>query len=96
MFCVVQLTWVPNELEGFDVAVFEGVERLSEPRGWLYKLWEVVVPGGLLFFYSSQQHWNNSTLQPHIQKWWVMFLTHCQCEALMCMKWNVMCMKYVA
>lgn len=64
-----QLTWIPNELEGFNVAVFEYLERFNEPRGWLYKLWEVVVPGGLLVFTTSQQHWNISNIQSHIGKW---------------------------
>ena len=65
LYCL-QLTWVPNELEGFDVAVFESVERLSEPRGWLYKLWEVVLPGGLLVFSSS---WNPSHTLSFIGQW---------------------------
>jgi 5-histidylcysteine sulfoxide synthase len=64
-----QLTWVPNKLEGFDVAVFEGVERLSEPRGWLNKLWEVVVPGGLLVFSSSSSLWDSSSLPPLLGEW---------------------------
>ena len=66
----VQMTWVPNELEGFDVAVFESVERLNEPRGWLYKLWEVVVPGGLLIFSSSHSTWNTSHILSYIGKWY--------------------------
>ena len=66
--CVSQLTWVPNELEGFDVAVFECVERLSEPRGWLYKLWEVVVPGGLLVVTTSHD-WDCSKIESFIGKW---------------------------
>jgi 5-histidylcysteine sulfoxide synthase len=64
-----QLTWVPNELDGFDVVVFESVERLSEPRGWLYKLWEVVLPGGLLVFSSSHSSWNPSHTLSFIGQW---------------------------
>ena len=60
--------WVPNELEGFDVAVFECVERLNEPGGWLYKLWEVVVPGGLLVITTSHD-WDCSKIETFIGKW---------------------------
>ena len=70
MLCCLQLTWaLQNELEGFDVAVFESVERLSEPRGWLYKLWEVVLPGGLLVFFSSHPSWNPSHTLSFIGQW---------------------------
>ena len=70
---IFQLTWVPNELEGFDVAVFESVERLSEPRGWLYKLWEVVLPGGLLVFSSSHSSWNPSHTLSFIGQWYSLY-----------------------
>jgi formylglycine-generating enzyme required for sulfatase activity/SAM-dependent methyltransferase len=66
-----QLTWVPNELDGFDVAVFECVERLNEPRGWLYKLWEVVVPGGLLVITTSHD-WDCSKIETFIGKWFTL------------------------
>ena len=81
LWCV-QLTWIPNELEGFDVVVFEYVERLSEPRGWLYKLWEVVVPGGLLILSSSHQHWTHSNIQLYIGKW---------CIAYICFPFSLLC-----
>ena len=70
----VQLTWVPNELEGFDVAVFECPERLCEPRGWLYKLWEVLCPKGLAVFCSSS--WDREQLLGYTGKWCVRDLTH--------------------
>ena len=28
-----QLTWFPNELEGFDLVLFEFLDRLNEPKG---------------------------------------------------------------
>ena len=70
MYNAFQLTWVPNELEGFDVAVFECVERLSEARGWLCKLWEVLAPSGLVVFTtSSTHHWDCSKIAGYIGKW---------------------------
>ena len=54
------------------MAVFECVERLSEPRGWLYKLWEVVLPGGLLVITTSHD-WDCSKIETFIGKWWVEF-----------------------
>ena len=52
------------------MAVFECVERLNEPRGWLYKLWEVVVPGGLLVITTSHD-WDCSKIETFIGKWYI-------------------------
>ncbi len=35
------------------MAVFEFIDRLSEPRGWLLKLWEAVVSGGVVIFLTN-------------------------------------------
>ena len=64
---LLQLTWTPNELEGFDVVVFEFLDRLNEPKGWLYKLWEVVVTKGLAVF--SSDSWDSKMIHGYIGKW---------------------------
>jgi len=57
------LTWVPNEVEGYNVVVFQFIDRLSEPRGWLLKLWEVVTPGGgVVFIISQESKWDKAKI----------------------------------
>ena len=33
---LLQLTWFPNELEGFNLVLFEFLDRLNEPKGIYY------------------------------------------------------------
>ena len=63
-----QMTWVPNEIENFDVVVFEFLDRLTEPKGWLLKLWESVSPNGLVVFAASEK-WNEKRIEGYIGKW---------------------------
>ena len=59
----IQLTWVSNEIEGYDAVVFEFIDRLAEPKGWLLKLWEVVVPGGLVIFLTAPtSNWDQTAI----------------------------------
>ncbi len=52
-----------NEIVGYDVVVFEFIDRLSEPRGWLLKLWEVVVSGGVVIFITAPtSNWDQATI----------------------------------
>lgn len=62
------MTWVPNELEGFDFILVEFLGRLSEPRGWLVKLWECVGHQSLLLVTDADQ-WDQARLQTYIGKW---------------------------
>lgn len=62
------MTWVPNEIENFDVVVFEFLDRLTEPKGWLLKLWESVSPNGLVVFAASEK-WNEKRIKGYIGKW---------------------------
>ena len=64
-----QLTWTPNELEGFDVVMFEFLDRLNEPKGWMYKLWEVLTAKGLAVF--SSDSWDSKIIHGCIGKWYV-------------------------
>lgn len=63
-----QMTWISNELEGFDMIVIEFLDRLSEPRGWLVKLWECLLPRGLVVVADAGK-WDKDHLQTHIEKW---------------------------
>ncbi len=62
-----QLTWIPNEMEGYDVILFESPERLMEPKAWLVKLWECLGPGGLTIVAGTTQ-WNGSHVDTFIGK----------------------------
>ena len=64
-----QMTWIPNEIENFDLVVFEFLDRLSEPKGWLRKLWESVSPQALMVFAASDK-WDEKRIGSHIGKWW--------------------------
>ena len=66
--CPLQLTWTPNELEDFDVIVFEFLDKVNEPKGWLYKLWEILKPKGLAVFASSSD-WDKEKIESYIGKW---------------------------
>ncbi len=51
------------------MAVFEFIDRLSEPRGWLLKLWEVVVSGGVVIFLTIPgSKWDKTTVGDVIGK----------------------------
>ncbi len=65
---LLQLTWIPNEIEGFDFVLFESIERFMEPKGWLWKLWECLTPGGLAVLVGSS-HWNAVNVGRYISKW---------------------------
>ncbi|XP_019854503.1 PREDICTED: ergothioneine biosynthesis protein 1-like isoform X1 [Amphimedon queenslandica] len=63
-----QLTWFPNELEGFDLVLFEFLDRLNEPKGWLRKLWEIVNKKGILII-SASDMWTVPVLKQYIGEW---------------------------
>lgn len=62
------MTWVPNELQEYNLIVVEFLHRLSEPKGWLVKLWECLLPGGIVVV-ACQGKWDHTLLQTHIGKW---------------------------
>ena len=63
------MTWIPNEIEEYDVIVFEGVERLMEPKGWLLKVWECLKTRGLAVFATSKE-WDVGKIGQYIGKWY--------------------------
>ena len=63
-----QMTWVPNEIEGHDMVLFEFLDRLAEPKGWLFKLWECLLPRGLVVIAASNK-WDQTHIQDYIGKW---------------------------
>ena len=70
---LLQLTWVPNEIEGYDVVVFEFIDRLNEPKGWLLKLWEAVTKGGVVIFLTvASSQWDEAKIRKIIGKWYVL------------------------
>lgn len=62
------MTWVSNELEGYDLVLIDFLHRLAEPKGWLVKLWESVIPGGIVII-ASNGKWDHTLLQTYIGKW---------------------------
>ena len=62
------MTWVPNEVENYDLVVFEFLDRLTEPKGWLLKLWESVSPKALTVFAASEK-WDQKRISSYIGKW---------------------------
>lgn len=64
----IQMTWVPNELEDYSLILLEFLDRLSEPRGWLIKLWECLLPGGIVVITSDFGKWDRARLEGHIGK----------------------------
>ena len=62
------MTWVPNELEDYNCIVFEFIDRLSEPRGWLIKLWECLASQGVVVIVTPKQG-GREAIQTHLKKW---------------------------
>ena len=70
-----QLTWVPNEIEDYDVVVFEFIDRLNEPKGWLLKLWEAVTKEGVVIFLTAvDSQWDETKIDKLIKKWYSSYL----------------------
>ena len=69
-FFSIQLTWVSNEIEDFDLILFEFLDRLAEPKGWLCKLWECLTERGVAVFAASQK-WDGKMIGQYIGKWYV-------------------------
>ena len=45
------------------MVLFEFIDRLSEPKGWLLKLWECVTTGGILIFLTAaDSEWSETKL----------------------------------
>lgn len=63
-----KLTWIPNEIEGFDLVLFESPERLMQPKAWLVKLWECVTLQGLVVITGTTE-WDASHVRTFIGKW---------------------------
>ena len=70
VFFSLQLTWVSNEIEDFDLILFEFLDRLAEPKGWLCKLWECLSERGIAVFAASQK-WDGKMIGQCIGKWYV-------------------------
>ncbi len=49
-----QLTWVPNEILDFDLVVMQGIDRVMNMKAWLLRLWEVIIPNGVVVILSKK------------------------------------------
>ena len=64
---------MPNEIENYNVVVFEFIDRLNEPKGWLLKLWEAVTKGGVVIFLTAvDSHWDEAKIGGFIGTRYVM------------------------
>ncbi|CAH3196614.1 unnamed protein product [Porites evermanni] len=43
-----QFTWLPNEIGVYDLIVMLSLQRLSNRKAWLVRLWEIMNSGGIL------------------------------------------------
>jgi 5-histidylcysteine sulfoxide synthase len=62
-----QLSWIPNEICGFNLAMFTFLDRVNNPIGWLRKAWEVLSSDGVMVIASEK--WNGELLLPYLDKW---------------------------
>ena len=60
-----QLTWIPNEIINYDLVLFDFFDRLSEPRGWMVKLWECVSSQGIVVMIGPDR----TCVQNYIGNW---------------------------
>ncbi|XP_070563489.1 uncharacterized protein [Ptychodera flava] len=58
-----QLTWIPNELFGYDLTVIDMTDRVSNAKAWLVRLWEIAESTGVIAVVSSTD-WNKDKLEP--------------------------------
>ncbi|XP_033095635.1 uncharacterized protein LOC117100170 isoform X2 [Anneissia japonica] len=62
-----QLTWIPNELMDFNLVVLDFLDRVMNIEAWLLRLWEIIVPCGLIII-TSPTEWNEERLYKVIGK----------------------------
>nr|AMM72581.1 5-histidylcysteine sulfoxide synthase [Paracentrotus lividus] len=60
-----QFTWIPNELSGFDLVVHHCLDRVPNKRAWLIRLWEILMPNGIVVI-SGLGDWTKEKLEPII------------------------------
>ncbi|XP_078381059.1 uncharacterized protein LOC144663860 isoform X1 [Oculina patagonica] len=56
-----QFTWLPNEIGVYDLIVMSCLHRLSNPKAWLIRLWEIVQPNGLVVI-KTDDGWDMGSL----------------------------------
>ncbi|XP_073227915.1 uncharacterized protein [Porites lutea] len=57
-----QFTWLPNEIGVYDLIVMLSLQRLSNPKAWLVRLWEIMNSGGILII-KTNVSWNLESLR---------------------------------
>jgi len=57
-----QFTWLPNEIGVYDLIVMSCLNRLSNPKAWLVRLWEIINPRGLVVI-KTNVYWDLESLR---------------------------------
>lgn len=57
-----QFTWLPNEIGVYDLIVMSCLHRLSNPRAWLIRLWEIINSRGLVII-KTNVDWDLESLK---------------------------------
>ncbi|XP_077861879.1 uncharacterized protein LOC100373045 [Saccoglossus kowalevskii] len=58
-----QMTWIPNELYGFDLTIQDMIDRVSNVKAWLVRLGEITLSTGVVVIVSSTG-WDKDTIKP--------------------------------
>lgn len=75
-----QLTWLPNEIGMFDFIIVSQLHRLSNPKAWLIRLWEIIDPKGLLLIKTNAQ-WDIEALKAILGSKFKLLESHVASEA---------------
>jgi len=57
-----QFTWLPNEIGVYDLIVMSCLHRLSNPKAWLIRLWEIINTRGLVII-KTNVDWDLESLK---------------------------------
>ncbi|XP_077981461.1 uncharacterized protein LOC144436526 isoform X2 [Glandiceps talaboti] len=57
-----QLTWIPNELFGYNLTIQDMTDRVMNTKAWLVRLFDITLPDGIVAIVSSTD-WNKDKLE---------------------------------
>lgn len=61
-----QFSWIPNEIGKHNLVVVTFLERTSNPKAWLVRLWEIVQQSGIIVIVSGGRVLDRDTLGQHL------------------------------
>eukprot|EP00731_Ephydatia_muelleri_P028971 Em0020g615a len=67
-----QLTWIPKVVSPTDLVLFEFLERLSNPKAWICRLWECVKPNSFLIILTCSTQCTTSWIQSCLLQWFTL------------------------